>query len=239
MSTQPLLSLEGVTAGYGDAVVLRDLTIEVPEGTVVAILGPNGHGKSTLLKTISGLLRPRSGRILYEGQPIERRRVDEIVATGIVHIPQGDLIFADMTVRENLFAGAYLPDARRNRDQQLEHVYGLFPRLRERSGQVAQTLSGGERRMLALGRGLMSRARLLMIDEPSLGLAPLVTEEIYETIRQLKNDKRAILLVEENPERVFDTADHVYLIDHGSVVWQGSPAELQANDRIVSTYLGV
>jgi branched-chain amino acid transport system ATP-binding protein len=142
-------------------------------------------------------------------------------------------------VRENLLAGAYLPEANRHRSAQLEQVYGIFPRLRERSSQLAQTLSGGERRMLALGRGLMSRARLLMIDEPSLGLAPLVAEEIYKTIHRLKGENRAILLVEENPERILDTADHIYLVDHGSVVWQGSGNELQANDRILSTYLGI
>jgi branched-chain amino acid transport system ATP-binding protein len=239
MTSDPLLRLEAVASGYGDNVVLRDFSLEVPAGSVVAVLGPNGHGKSTLLKTISGLLRAKSGSVLYDGRPIHRKRVDEIVAAGIIHIPQGDLVFQEMTVKENLLAGAFLPQANRNRWIQLEHVFGMFPRLRERSGQLAQTLSGGERRMLALGRGLMGRARLLMIDEPSLGLAPLATEEIYETIRRLKGENQAILLVEENPERVLDTADHIYLVDHGTTVWQGSANELQANDRILSTYLGI
>lgn len=237
--SEPLLALDGVQSGYDDITVLQGITLDVPEGKAIAVLGPNGHGKSTLLRTISGLLRLRAGSIRFDGQPIDGWRVDQIVAAGVVHIPQGDLVFPQMTVRENLYLGAYLPEAHKRRDQQLEHVYSLFPRLKERHGQVASTLSGGERRMLALGRGLMSRARLLMIDEPSLGLAPLVTEEIYDNIRKLKDEGYAILLVEENPERVIDTADHVHLIDHGAVVWQGSARELGANDSILTTYLGV
>ena len=237
--SEPLLVLEGVQSGYDDITVLQGISLEVPQGKAIAVLGPNGHGKTTLLRTISGLLRLRGGSIRFDGQPIDRWRVDQIVAAGIVHIPQGDLVFPQMTVRENLYLGAYLPEAYRRRDEQLQHVYSLFPRLKERHGQVASTLSGGERRMLALGRGLMSRARLLMIDEPSLGLAPLVTEEIYDNIRRLKEEGYAILLVEENPERVIDTADHVHLIDHGAVVWQGSAQELGADDSVLTTYLGV
>jgi len=235
----PLLRLENVQSGYDDTMVLQGISLEVPGGSVISVLGPNGHGKSTLLRTISGMLQLRGGAIHFDDQPIGGWRVDRIVAAGLVHIPQGDLLFPQMTVRENLHLGAYLPDAHKRRGEQLEHVYALFPRLKERANQVASTLSGGERRMLALGRGLMSRARLLMIDEPSLGLAPLVTEEIYENIRRLKSEGYAILLVEENPERVTDTADHVHLIDHGAVVWQGSARELHANERILTTYLGV
>ncbi|MDA0221474.1 MAG: ABC transporter ATP-binding protein [Proteobacteria bacterium] len=234
----PLLVLDGVCSGYDDTMVLQGVSLEVPEGKVISVLGPNGHGKSTLLRTISGLLRLRGGSIHFDGQQIDRWRVDQIVGAGIVHIPQGDLVFPQMTVKENLYLGAYLADAHKRRGAQLEHVYRLFPRLKEREGQVASTLSGGERRMLALGRGLMSRARLLMIDEPSLGLAPLITEEIYDNIRGLKEEGYAILLVEENPERVLETADHIHLIDHGSVVWQGSARELEADDSTLSTYLG-
>lgn len=237
--SEPLLRLENVQSGYDDHLVLQGISFDVPEGSVVSVLGPNGHGKSTLLRTISGLLRLRGGSIRFAGEPIDRWRVDQIVAAGLVHIPQGDLVFPQMTVRENLYLGAYLPKAHARRDEQLERVYHLFPRLKERSNQLASTLSGGERRMLAIGRGLMSRARLLMLDEPSLGLAPLITEEIYDNIRKLKDEGYALLLVEENPERVADTADHIHLIDHGSVVWQGSAKELHANDHILTTYLGV
>lgn len=237
--TLPLLKIEGLESGYGETVVLRGVSLRVGEGQVCAVLGPNGHGKSTLLKTISGLLRARSGSIDFDGRSLVGRRVDEIVKAGVIHIPQGDLVFPEMTVRENLRLGAYLPDAFLQRDRQFEQVYKLFPRLKERSSQFASTLSGGERRMLALGRGMMSRARLLMIDEPSLGLAPLVIEEIYDNIRSLRDEGYSILLVEENPERVLDLADYIYLIDHGAVVWQGTAAELQTNDQILATYLGV
>jgi branched-chain amino acid transport system ATP-binding protein len=237
--SEPLLRLQNVEAGYDGNLVLQGISIDVPEATVVSVLGPNGHGKTTLLRAISGLIRLSGGSVAFDGKPIDRWRVDQIVAAGLVHIPQGDLIFPQMTVRENLYLGAYLPNAYRRRDEQLKHVYGLFPRLKERANQLASTLSGGERRMLAIGRGLMSRARLLMLDEPSLGLAPLITEEIYRNIGKLKDEGYAILLVEENPERVIDTADHVHLIDHGSVVWQGSAQDLHANDHILTTYLGV
>jgi len=237
--SEPLLRIEDVESGYDDNLVLQGVSFDVSEGTVVSILGPNGHGKSTLLRTISGLVRLRGGSIRLDGQSINEWRVDQIVAAGLVHIPQGDLVFPQMSVRENLYLGAYLPKAHEQRDEQLARVYELFPRLRERASQLASTLSGGERRMLAIGRGLMSRARLLMLDEPSLGLAPLVTEEIYEKIGKLKDEGYALLLVEENPERVIDTADHVHLIDHGSVVWHGSARDLIANENILSTYLGV
>lgn len=236
---KPLLKLEGIQSGYDETIVLHGASLEVAEGKVSAVLGPNGHGKSTLLKTISGLLRARSGSMHFDGTSMLGKRADEIVKAGIIHIPQGDLVFPEMTVRENLLLGAYLPDAFKQRDRQFELVYKLFPRLKERSSQLASTLSGGERRMLALGRGLMSRARLLMIDEPSLGLAPLVIEEIYDNIQSLRDEGYSILLVEENPERVLDIADYIYLIDHGSVAWQGTAEELQTDDRILATYLGV
>jgi branched-chain amino acid transport system ATP-binding protein len=237
--SEPLLQLENVQSGYDGNLVLQGISFDVPEGSVVSVLGPNGHGKTTLLRTISGLLRLRGGSIKFAGETIDRKRADEIVAAGLVHIPQGDLLFPQMTVRENLYLGAYLPKAHARRSEQLERVYQLFPRLKERSSQLASTLSGGERRMLSIGRGLMSRARLLMLDEPSLGLAPLVTEEIYENIRKLKAEGYALLLIEENPERVVDTADRIHLIDHGSVVWQGSAQDMLANDHILTTYLGV
>ncbi len=236
--SEPLLKVDGVEAGYGGSQVLRQVCLEVPAAAVVAILGPNGHGKTTLLRAISGLIPITSGEIRFGGQRIDGWRADQIVAAGLIHIPQGDLIFPEMTVRDNLLLGAYLPDANRQKRTQLEHIFSIFPRLAERLDQTANTLSGGERRMLALGRGLMSRAKLLMVDEPSLGLAPLITESIYEILALLKEEGYAILLVEESPERLAELADHVHLIDHGEVVWQGSAADLMSDNQMLSTYLG-
>lgn len=236
--SKPLLRVQGIEAGYGGTQVLRQISLEVAPNSVVAILGPNGHGKTTLLRAISGLIRPTSGVVLFNGTRIEGWRADQIVDAGLIYIPQGDLIFPEMTVRENLLLGAYLPEANRHRHVQLQQVLGIFPRLRERINQIASTLSGGERRMLALGRGLMSQAKLLMVDEPSLGLAPLATEGIYQILALLKKEGRAILLVEESPERMIDLADYVHLIDHGAVVWEGSANALASHSGIISTYLG-
>jgi branched-chain amino acid transport system ATP-binding protein len=236
--SEPLLRLESVDAGYGDAQVLRHISLEVTPRSVVGILGPNGHGKTTLLKAISGLIPTTAGVISFDGARIDGWRPDQVVGAGLIHIPQGDLIFPGMTVRENLLLGAYLPNANRRKHSQLQQVLRIFPRLQDRIDQIASTLSGGERRMLALGRGLMSEAKMLMVDEPSLGLAPLVTENIYQTLAVLKEHGVTILLVEESPERLVDLADHVHLIDHGAVVWEGSTQTLMSHGRIVETYLG-
>jgi branched-chain amino acid transport system ATP-binding protein len=230
--------LENVDAGYGGAQVLRHISLEVNPRSVAAILGPNGHGKTTLLNVISGLIPTTAGVISFDGTRIDGWRPDQVVRAGLVHIPQGDLIFPEMTVRENLLLGAYLNNANRRKHSQLQQVLRIFPRLKQRIDQIASTLSGGERRMLALGRGLMSETKMLMVDEPSLGLAPLVTEDIYQTLALLKEQGVTILLVEESPERLVDLADHVHLIDHGTVVWQGSTQELMSHGRIVETYLG-
>jgi branched-chain amino acid transport system ATP-binding protein len=237
--TEPLLRLDGVDAGYGGTQVLRRISIEVTSRSVVAILGPNGHGKTTLLKAISGLIPTTAGVISFDGSRIDRWRADQIVAAGLIHIPQGDLIFPEMTVKENLLLGAYLPSANRRKHSQLQRVLGMFPGLDDRINQIASTLSGGERRMLALGRGLMSETKMLMIDEPSLGLAPLVNEDIYQILALLKEQGVTILLVEESPERLVDLADHVHLIDRGAVVWEGSTQALMSHGQIVQTYLGV
>lgn len=238
MTGDPLLSVSSIVAGYGLSQVLNDVSLTVGAGEIVALLGPNGHGKTTLLRVISGLVQPSSGTIHFSGEALAGKRPDQIVARGLIHIPQGDLIFSDMMVQENLLLGAFVKEAYSHRAEQLEKVFAMFPRLRERAGQTASTLSGGERRMLAIGRGLMSRARIILLDEPSLGLAPLVIEEIYATINVLKESGYSILLVEENPERVMDVADRVYLMDHGQVVWSGKGADMLANDTLISTYLG-
>jgi branched-chain amino acid transport system ATP-binding protein len=233
-----LLTLADVTAGYQGRIVLRDLAMSVGEGSFVAIIGPNGHGKTTLLRTISGLVMPDAGSISLEGRRLERLRPDEIVAAGVVHVPQGDMLFPEMTVLENLQMGAYLPPAAARMVQSLDMVFALLPKLAERRNQVASTLSGGERRMVGIGRGLMAGGRLLMLDEPSLGLAPIVIDQIYEVIARLRQAGRTVLLVEENAARVVDSADHIYLLDNGQFVWNGAGHELMSRPEIVETYLG-
>jgi branched-chain amino acid transport system ATP-binding protein len=234
----PILEVRDIETGYGNQKVLRGISIEVPEGSLVALLGPNGHGKTTLLRCISGLLRPWAGEVRLSGEPITGGKPHDIVAKGVVHIPQGDLLFSDMTVLDNLLMGAYLPAAYARASQRLSEVYALLPRLKERQEQIASTLSGGERRMLSIGRGLMSGGRLLLFDEPSLGLAPLVIEQIYEVISDLRKRGVSSLIVEENVSRGMDIADHLYLIDDGKVVWQGASGDIAASEGLLATYLG-
>jgi len=232
------LALANVASGYGQHLVIRDVSLTVPEGTLAALIGPNGHGKTTLLRTISGLVPCRAGTISFHGQRIDRMRPDEIVAAGIVHVPQGDLLFPGMTVLENLRMGAYLPAAARLEKQRLDEVFTLLPKLKERRGQLASTLSGGERRMVGIGRGLMAGGRLLMLDEPSLGLAPIVIDQIYAVIGALRSSGRTIMIVEENATRIAEYADRLHLLDNGGFAWSGSGAELMSSPEILSAYLG-
>lgn len=236
--SEALLEVAALDAGYHGQRVLRDISFEVPEGGLITIIGPNGHGKTTLLRAISGLIRPQAGAIRFDGGAIGGERIDRIVARGIVHIPQGDMVFSEMTVRDNLLMGAYLPAPFARAGESLREVYTLLPRLEERAGQIASTLSGGERRMLAIGRGMMTGGRILLIDEPSLGLAPIAIDHIYRAIRELKAKGRTILLVEENASRVADLADRIYLLDNGRFVWRGSADELGAHEELLETYLG-
>jgi branched-chain amino acid transport system ATP-binding protein len=233
-----LLELDNIVAGYGVNQVLRGLSLQVAEGSLTAIIGPNGHGKTTLLRTISGLVPLGGGTISFAGRDLGRLRPDEIVAAGIVHVPQGDLLFPEMTVRDNLQMGAYLPAAAREMSRRLDEVFALLPKLKERSGQIASTLSGGERRMVGIGRGLMAGGRLLMLDEPSLGLAPIIIDQIYAVIWQLAASGRTILLVEESAARVADKAAQVALLDNGQFAWVGGGPELLARPKILETYLG-
>lgn len=218
--------------------VIRDVSLKIEEGQLAALIGPNGHGKTTLLRTISGLVRARQGTIWFAGHRIDQLRPDEIVAAGIVHVPQGDLLFPDMTVLENLRMGAYLPDAFKHEAQRLSEVFALLPKLQERQDQLASTLSGGERRMVGIGRGLMAGGRILMLDEPSLGLAPILIDQIYAVIASLRATGRTILIVEENATRIAETADILHLLDDGEFVWSGSGLELLARPEILATYLG-
>lgn len=234
-----MLEITGLYTGYEDTPVLYELNLSMGDGEVVLILGPNGHGKTTLLRTISGLIRAWSGQIIFDDADLVVLPPDEIVQRGIAHIPQGDMLFPDMTVMENLLMGAYLPDAWQNRQDRLEEVFAMLPLLKERSGQLARTLSGGERRMLALGRGLMTRARLYLIDEPSLGLAPILVEELYADIRKLVNRGLSILLVEENASHAMGLADRVYLLEGGHFVREGRPDELLGDEAFQKAYLGI
>ncbi len=238
MMEKPVLELEAVTSGYNGQQVIRDVTLSLGRGHLVCIVGPNGHGKTTLLRTISGLVATMRGQVRFNGKPLNHLSADAIVDLGVIHIPQGDMIFMDMSVYENLLLGAYLPKAHAARDEHLKYVYGLLPVLEERSGQMANTLSGGERRMLAIGRALMSRSELLLIDEPSLGLAPIVIEKIYELIRKLKSEGRTILVVEENASRVVEFTDTIHLLDEGRFIWSGTGRELAENSAFIQAYLG-
>jgi branched-chain amino acid transport system ATP-binding protein len=234
-----MFEITGLNTGYGDIPILHDLNLIMQEREILMVLGPNGHGKTTLLRTISGLLRAWSGHIMFGGVDLTSLLPNQIVQQGIAHIPQGDLLFPDMTVMENLLMGAYLPETWKNRREQMVEVFKMFPSLEERSGQIARTLSGGERRMLALGRGMMVQARLYLIDEPSLGLAPLLVENLYKDIRKLVDRGLSIILVEENASRAAGLADRVYLMESGRFVRSGHPEDLLGDEAFRTAYLGI
>lgn len=234
-----LLRVTGVRAGYRQTQVLDGVDLTVHEGQFSVVIGPNGHGKTTLLRVISGLVSPRAGSIEFAGERIDKLRPETIVGRGVIHIPQGDLVFPDMTIAENLALGAFTRQAQKTKVEKLEQVYAIFPRLAERSKQRARTLSGGERRMLAIGRGMMGAARILMIDEPSLGLAPVLVEEVYQQIGMISSTGMTVLLVEENFSRVRDVADHVTLIENGGVALSGTVDSVLSDPVLAATYLGI
>jgi len=231
-----MLELHDIHVSYGGIRALNGVSLRVGAGELVALIGSNGAGKSTTLKAISGLLRARQGAIIYEGRPITRAATDRIVALGISHCPEGRRIFGGLSVRENLLLGA----VRRKGalDQDLERVYELFPRLKERLNQAGGTLSGGEQQMLAIGRALMSQPKLLLLDEPSLGLAPLMVERIFEVIRELKRQGVTMLLVEQNVHNALDVADRAYVMETGRMVLDGPARELRRNPQVEQSYFG-
>lgn len=232
------LEIENVSAGYGRTNVLDKVSLVVPEKSIIAVVGPNGHGKTTLLRTVSGLVRANSGTVRLDGRDISNKRPELIARSGIAHVPQGDLLFPKMTVYENLLMGAFNENSKSVIADRIAEVFELFPKLTQLRSQVASALSGGERRMVGLGRGLMAGAPILMIDEPSLGLAPIVIEQVYNAILKLREKGRSILLVEENPDRASSSADYLYLVDNGKVVWSGEGSALLTNKKIIHTYLG-
>jgi branched-chain amino acid transport system ATP-binding protein len=233
-----MLELKDIQVFYGGIRALSGVSLRVEPGELVALIGSNGAGKSTTLKTISGLLRARQGAIFYEGQEITRAATDRIVALGISHCPEGRRIFGRLSVRENLLLGAVRHKGGAL-DEDFDRVYELFPRLKERIGQAGGTLSGGEQQMLAIGRALMSRPRLLMMDEPSLGLAPMMVEQVFTVIRELKRRGTTILLVEQSVHHALDLADRAYVIETGRVTLDGPAAELRHNPKVEQSYLGV
>ncbi|RFU65825.1 ABC transporter ATP-binding protein [Peribacillus glennii] len=233
-----MLKVEGIDVFYGNIQAIKGVTLEINEGEIVTLIGANGAGKSTLLKTISGLLKPKHGKILYEGKSIAGKAAQTIVKQGISHVPEGRRIFANMTVEENLELGAFLRKDKAGIKQDLDKVYELFPRLLERLKQQAGTLSGGEQQMLAMGRALMARPRLLLLDEPSMGLAPLLVKTIFRIIEEINQTGTTILLVEQNANLALSIADRAYVVETGRIVLSGDAEDLTASEQIKMAYLG-
>ncbi len=233
-----LLKVENLSAGYGDVVVLRGVSLEVLEGQIVALIGANGAGKTTALRAISGLIKARRGSIFFEDQPIHTWTSHRIVDSGLIQVPEGRHLFPDMTVLENLEMGSFRRGKNRRR-QSIERVFHLFPRLEERKRQIAGTLSGGEQQMLAIGRALMTRPRLLMLDEPSLGLAPLLVQSIFNVIKEIRESGTTVLIVEQNAVQTLGMADSGFVLENGEVALSGTGAELLKNEDIRMAYLGL
>ena len=234
-----MLKVSEIDVYYGDMQALRNVSIDVNQGEVVSVIGSNGAGKSTLLKTVSGMLRPRSGSISLNGSEISQATTSKIVESGISHVPEGRQIFPTMTVLENLEMGAQFPRPRKVQRETIEQVFTYFPRLKERLEQKAGTLSGGEQQMLAMGRGLMSLPTLMMLDEPSLGLAPVLVSTIFEIIEQINRQGTAILLIEQNVFHSLKISDRGYVLENGEIALSGAGSELLENPHIRKTYLGL
>lgn len=233
-----MLEIIDLHVSYGAIKAVQGISLKVPEGKIIALIGTNGAGKSTTLRTICGLLKPESGRILLEGQDITGLPTKDIVRRGISMVPEGRHVFPDLTVYENLMLGAYIRTGRKEIEEELEEVYRLFPRLKERSQQLAGTLSGGEQQMLALGRALMADPKVLLMDEPSLGLAPVLVQEIFSLIRRVHERGKTLLLIEQNARAALTLAHYAYVLETGRIVMEGTGADLLKNDEVRRIYLG-
>lgn len=233
-----MLEVNNLHVSYGGIRALRGVSVEVPDGKIVTLIGANGAGKSTLLRTISGLVRAESGSVAYNGEEILGKPINKILERGIAMVPEGRRVFTNLSVLENLKIGAYLRKDKAGIQKDIDWVYELFPRLQERSWQMAGTLSGGEQQMLAVGRALMSRPRLMMMDEPSLGLAPLVVKGIFEIIREINRQGVTVLLIEQNANMALKTADLAYVLETGEITLKGTGAELLTNEAVKRAYLG-
>jgi ABC-type branched-subunit amino acid transport system ATPase component len=238
-----MLIVDNIYAGYGSSEVLVGTSLEVKTGTLVALIGPNGAGKTTTMRAISGIMKPTKGRVLLDKKPVQGLDASHIARLGLAHVPEGRCVFGPMSVEDNLLLGAYrrLPKLfgfHKRATADLERVYVLFPRLRERKLQAAGTLSGGEQQMLAIGRALMADPKVILMDEPSMGLAPVIVEEVFATIQRLKESGIPLLLVEQMANKALEVADYVYVMEHGRVVVQGKPEELRKEERVIAAYLG-
>ncbi|NLO21640.1 MAG: ABC transporter ATP-binding protein [Syntrophomonadaceae bacterium] len=233
-----MLKVKGIDVYYGAIHALKNLSLEVEEGSIVTLIGANGAGKTTTLKSISGILRPTSGSILFKGQELVKIAPEKIVALGISQVPEGRRVFQEMSVLENLEMGAYLRSYKKGIQEDMDNVFSRFPRLKERRKQSAGTLSGGEQQMLAIGRALMARPQLLLMDEPSMGLAPLLVVEIFNIIKDINSRGTTILLVEQNANMALSIADQAYVIETGDIVLQGAAKELMQSEEVKKAYLG-
>jgi branched-chain amino acid transport system ATP-binding protein len=239
LGRQKVLEIKNIDVFYGDVQVIWDVSFEVNKGEIVALIGANGAGKSTILKTISGILRPKKGEILFESKPIYKIDPFKLIELGIVHVPEGRRLFVEMTVEENLDMGSLKGEAREKREETREMVFELLPRLRERRKQLAGTLSGGEQQMLAVARGLMAKPRLQMFDEPSLGLAPLLVREVFNTIKRINREGTTILIVEQNVKQTLLVANRGYVLEIGRIINQGTGELLLRDEHVKTAYLGI
>ena len=234
-----MLSVNQIQVSYDDVQVLWDVSLKVESKELAALVGANGAGKSTTLNTISGMLRPRSGKIEFNGERIDTAPASRVVELGISQVPEGRRLFPEMTVLENLELGSYMAEAKRRRDETLDWVFSIFPALKERGKQLAGTLSGGEQQMVAVGRGLMARPKLLMLDEPSLGLAPILVREVFKVVGRVNSEGVTILLVEQNVKHTLAVATHAYVLENGRIAMEGKGNDLLNNDHVKKAYLGI
>ncbi|HEX8043230.1 ABC transporter ATP-binding protein [Candidatus Deferrimicrobium sp.] len=234
-----MLKVSGIDVFYGDLQVLWDVSFEVRDKEILVLVGANGSGKSTTLKTISGLLKPRKGTIEFDGVRLDELPPDRVIGQGVVHVPEARRLFREMSVEENLIMGSLSPEARKKRMQTMEWVYGLFPRMKERRKQAAGTLSGGEQQMCAIGRGLMALPRVLMFDEPSLGLSPILVQEVFQIAKRINREGVTVMLVEQNVRQTLAMCDRAYVLENGRVVLEGTGMELSNDPHVKEAYLGI